>query len=88
MTILSTFHGLVLCGKLRTAVRWITEREKGGGIAPGGEMHKDRGTRVGGAPRKTPRRTAPVCSMLRRLPGEATRDGPGGHHGRRDVGGS
>ena len=29
-----TFHGLVLRGKLRTAVRWITERKKGWGLAP------------------------------------------------------
>ena len=29
-----TFHGLVLCGKLRTATRWITEREKGGVLLP------------------------------------------------------
>ena len=29
-----TFHSLVLREKLRTAVRWITEREKGGVILP------------------------------------------------------
>ena len=32
-----TFHGLVLRGKLRTAVRWITEQEKGGVLQP--EVH-------------------------------------------------
>ena len=31
-----TFHGLVLRGKLRTAARWITEREKGGVLQPEG----------------------------------------------------
>ena len=29
-----TFHGLVLRSKLRTAVRWITEREKRGVLLP------------------------------------------------------
>ena len=29
-----TYHSLVLLGKLRTAVSWITEREKGGVIIP------------------------------------------------------
>ena len=29
-----TYHSLVLCGKLRTAVRWITEWEKGGVLLP------------------------------------------------------
>ena len=30
-----TYQSLVLCGKLRTAVRWITEREMGGFLQPG-----------------------------------------------------
>ena len=30
-----TYHSLVLRGKLRNAVRWITEREMGGAIQPG-----------------------------------------------------
>ena len=29
-----TYHSLVLRGKLRTAVRWITERETGGVLQP------------------------------------------------------
>ena len=30
-----TYHSLVLCGELRTAVRWITEGETGGLLQPG-----------------------------------------------------
>ena len=57
------FHGLVLRGKLRMAVRWITEREKGRVLLSEEQCTKTGGTCVGGAPRKTPRRTPPVCSM-------------------------
>ena len=38
-----TYQSLVLRGKLRTAVRWITERETGGVLQPG-----DRCTKTGG----------------------------------------
>ena len=37
-----TFHGLVLRGKLRTTVRWITEREKGGVLLPEEKCTKKR----------------------------------------------
>ena len=40
-----TYHILVLRGKLRTAVRWITERETGGFLQPG-ERCKKTGERV------------------------------------------
>ena len=55
-----TFHGLVLCSKLQTAVRWITEREEGRRASAGRPLHKDGGSCVRGASRETPRRTAPV----------------------------
>ena len=35
-----TYHNLVLCGKLRLAVRWITERETGGVLQPGERCDK------------------------------------------------
>ena len=35
-----TSHGLVLRGKLRTAVIWITEHEKGGVLQPEGHCTK------------------------------------------------
>ena len=34
------YHRLVLRGKLRTAVRWITERETGGVLQPGERCKK------------------------------------------------
>ena len=37
-----TYHSLVFWGNLRTAVRWITERETGGVLQPG-----DRCTKTG-----------------------------------------
>ena len=36
------FHSLVLRRKLRTAVRWITERETGGVLQPGDQCTKIR----------------------------------------------
>ena len=35
-----TYHSLVLRGKLRSAVRWITERETGGVLQPGDRCEK------------------------------------------------
>ena len=35
-----TYHSLVLHGKLRSAVRWITERETGGLFQPGERCEK------------------------------------------------
>ena len=35
-----TYHSLVFCGKLRSAVRWITERETGGVLQPGDRYDK------------------------------------------------
>ena len=32
-----TYHSLVLRGNLQTSVRWITERETGGFLQPGGQ---------------------------------------------------
>ena len=40
-----TFYGLVLRGKLQTAVRWNTEHEKGGILIPG-EQFTNTGERV------------------------------------------
>ena len=35
-----TYHSLVICEKLRMAVRWITEQEKGGIDSPRITLHK------------------------------------------------
>ena len=49
-----TFHSLVLRGKLRTAVSWITERKTDGVLQPGGAVYKDRGPGDGGVALQTP----------------------------------
>ena len=35
-----TYHSLVICGKLLSAVRWITERVRGGVLQPGDRCNK------------------------------------------------
>ena len=48
-----TYHILVLLGKLRMAVQWITERDTGCVLSPEEHLHKVRGEGDGGAALKT-----------------------------------
>ena len=82
-----TFHGLVLRGKLRTAVRWITERETGGVLQPEGSCTKTGDRVVEVLHVKHPDARPSVSCKPGRLPGTTIRDGTGRHHGRRGVGG-
>ena len=58
-----TYHSLVLRGKLRSAVRWITERETGGVLHP-----RDRCKKTGG------RVLEVLCAKQQRRAGKVTRD--------------
>ena len=49
-----TFHRQVLRGKLRTAVRWITEMEMGGQTSSRGAVQEDGGEGDGGDAHQTP----------------------------------
>ena len=64
-----TYHSLVLRGKLRTVVLWITEREMGGVLQPG-----DRGTKTGDRlmevlRTKHPEARTPTAACLDAYPG-------------------
>ena len=82
-----TFHGLVLRGKIRTAVRWITERKKGGVLQPEDYCTKTGERMMEVICTKNPDARPPVGSKLRRIYRKSNGDGPGGHHGQRGVGG-
>ena len=59
-----TYHSLVLWGKLRTAVQWITERETGGALQLGERCTK-KGERVTEVLRtKNPDDRAPTASRM------------------------
>ena len=59
-----TYHSMVLRGKFRTAVRWITDRETGG-ILQSGERCKKMGERVMEVLRtKHPEACTPTASSL------------------------
>ena len=63
-----TFHSLVLRGELRTAVRWITERETGGVLQPGNQCTKT-GDRVMEVLRyKHPEARTPTAASLDSYP--------------------
>ena len=59
-----TYHSLVLRGKLRTAVQWITERETGGILQPGERCTKtgDQGMEV--LSTKHPEARTPMSASL------------------------
>ena len=59
-----TYHSLVLHRNLRTTVRWITEREKGGGSVAKGNVHEDGGAWDEGAVHQTSGSMPPVCKKL------------------------
>ena len=65
-----TYHSHVLRGKLRTAVRWITERDTGGVLQPG-----DRCTKTGERVMKVlctkhPEARTPTAASLDAYPGK------------------
>ena len=65
-----TFHGLVLRGKLRTAVRWMTEREKGGVLQPEGHCTKTGDRLLEVLHAKHPDARPPLAACLDAYPGK------------------
>ena len=75
-----TYHSLVLLGKLRTAMRWRTEREKGGVLLP-----EDKCTKTGESVMevlytKNPDACPLSAASLDTYPKKTARDGPFRHH--------
>ena len=75
-----TYHSLVLRRKLRTEVRWITERENGRSPTAWGQVYKDGGPGDGGAPHQTPRGPDTYVGKSGFLPGTTTGTHSGEYH--------
>ena len=65
-----TFHGLVLRGKVRTAVRWVTEREKGGVLLPEEQRTKTGGRVLEVLHTKYPDARPPSAACIDAYPGK------------------
>ena len=63
-----TYHSLVLQGKLRMAVRWITERDKGGVIQPTDLCNKTGDRVMGVLHTKHPDSRPPTAASLDTYP--------------------
>ena len=72
-----TYHNLVLRGKLRTAVRWIMERETGGHTSDHVGVHKYGGDSDGDAAHKICRGPPTNSGQPVLVPGPSIRTLPG-----------
>ena len=64
-----TYHSLVLRGKLRTAMRWIMERETGGVLQPGDRCTKTGDRVMEVLHTKHPEARTPTAASLDSYPG-------------------